>query len=228
MIYFLEDDSSIRELVVYSLTSMDLPAQGFELPSELRAAVKREAPKLIILDIMLPEEDGISVLRWLRATAETASIPVIMLTARSSEFDIITALNTGADDYIVKPFGVMELVARVKAVLRRSGSSAPSAESQSKPLTEGGLSLYPDKHIVIANGEEISLTFKEFELLSLFLRNRGTVLDRDRILRSVWGYEFDGENRTVDVHIRSLRTKLGECGALIETVRGIGYKIGHI
>ena len=225
MIYLLEDDNSIRELVVYSLCSMGLPAKGFEKPSLFRAALREQLPELVILDIMLPEEDGISVLRSLRQAPESATVPIIMLTAKSSEFDIISTLDAGADDYIVKPFGVMELIARVKALLRRASSSAPIA-NETKSLSEGALTVYPDKHIVTVNKQEIALTVKEFELLCLFLKNKGTVLDRDRILRSVWGYEFDGENRTVDVHIRSLRAKLGECGSLIETVRGIGYRVG--
>ena len=226
MIYLLEDDSSIRELVIYALSGMGMQAKGFERPSHLRAAMKEQLPELLILDLMLPEEDGFSVLRGLRAAPDTRSLPVIILTANSSEFDTITALDCGADDYISKPFGVMELIARVKAVLRRSNNTYATTGEGEKALTEGALSVYPDKHTVTVEGEEVLLTYKEFELLCLFLKNKGVVLSRDKILRNVWGYEFDGENRTVDVHIRSLRTKLGSCGALIETVRGVGYKIG--
>lgn len=223
MIYLLEDDPSIRELVVYSLSGMGMEAKGFELPSELFAALRQALPELILLDIMLPEEDGFSVLRKLKAAPETRSIPVIMLTARSTEFDTVTALDSGADDHISKPFGVMELIARVRAVLRRAGT----AESDSGgTLREGGLCVSPDKHTVTVDGESVALTCKEFELLLLLLRNKGVVLTRDRILTSVWGYGFDGENRTVDVHVRSLRSKLRSCGELIETVRGFGYKLG--
>lgn len=225
MIYLLEDDISIRELVVYSLTNMGLPARGFELPSLFLAAVESAPPELAILDIMLPEEDGFSVMCKLRSSPETDGIPIIMLTAKSSEFDKVSALDQGADDYITKPFGVMELVARVKAVLRRSKSEA-AVSGDGGVLNEGELSVYPDKHAVTVGSKEVTLTYKEFELLLLLMKNRGKVLTRDRILSSVWGYEFDGENRTVDVHIRSLRTKLLDCGALIETVRGVGYKIG--
>lgn len=226
MIYLLEDDISIRELVVYSLSNMGLPARGFELPSLFLAAVESAPPELVILDIMLPEEDGFSVMRKLRGSPETDGIPIIMLTAKSSEFDKVSALDQGADDYITKPFGVMELVARVKAVLRRSKSEA-ALSGDGGVLSEGELSVYPDKHTVTVGESDVILTYKEFELLLLLMKNRGKVLTRDRILSSVWGYEFDGENRTVDVHIRSLRTKLLDCGALIETVRGVGYKIGR-
>lgn len=223
MIYLLEDDDSIRELVCYSLTKTGTPATGFRTPSEFYAACARELPSLVLLDVMLPEEDGLSVLSHLRNDPATAAIPVIMLTAKGSEFDKVTALDAGADDYITKPFGVMELCARVKAVLRRS---APSPDTNGDSHTVGTLSVSVSQHSVTVGGESISLTQKEFELLCLLLENRGTVLSRDRILREVWGYEFDGENRTVDVHIRTLRAKLGEESGLVETVRGYGYRIG--
>ena len=227
MIYLLEDDASIRELVVYSLNSMGMEAKGFERPSLLNEAMKSQLPELLILDLMLPEEDGFSILRRLRAAEATKALPVVILTAKNTEFDTITALECGADDYISKPFGVMELIARIKAVLRRANNaySATSQES-GQILSEGTVTVYTDAHKVTVNNEEITLTFKEFELLCMFLKNKGIVLTRDKILRQVWGYEFDGENRTVDVHIRSLRTKLGEGGNIIETVRGVGYKIG--
>ena len=227
MIYLLEDDSSIRELVIYSLNSMGMEAKGFERPSLLNEAMKAQLPELLILDLMLPEEDGFSILRRLRAAEATRALPVVILTAKNTEFDTITALDCGADDYISKPFGVMELIARIKAVLRRANNSYSTAVQESgQPLTEGIVTVYTDAHRVTVNGEEITLTFKEFELLCMFLKNKGIVLTRDKILRNVWGYEFDGENRTVDVHIRSLRTKLGVGGNIIETVRGVGYKIG--
>ena len=228
MIYLLEDDASIRELVVYSLNSMGMEAKGFERPSLLNEAMKAQLPELLILDLMLPEEDGFSILRRLRTAEATKALPVVILTAKNNEFDTITALDHGADDYISKPFGVMELIARIKAVLRRANNSYSASVTESgQTLSEGGVTVYTDGHRVTANGEEITLTFKEFELLCMLLKNKGIVLSRDKILRNVWGYEFDGENRTVDVHIRSLRTKLGECGNIIETVRGVGYKVGR-
>lgn len=224
MIYLLEDDGAIRELVAYSLTKMGSVAEGFAKPSELYAAIDRELPELVILDVMLPEEDGFSVLRRLRADRRTADIPIIMLTARDSEFDKVVALDAGADDYVTKPFGVMELVARVKACLRRT-SRATSGERTYK---HGALCVSSSRHEVTVGGVELPLTVKEFELLCLLLEHRGAVLTRDRILSEVWGYEFDGENRTVDVHVRTLRKKLGECGDIIETVRGVGYKIPSV
>ena len=223
MIYLLEDDDSIRELICYSLEKTGNAARGFSLPSAFYPALSEQKPDLILLDIMLPEEDGLSVLSRLKADDKTAQIPVIMLTAKSSEFDKVRALDAGADDYVTKPFGVMELVARVKAVLRRT-SKAITADSP-ETFTAGELCVSVSKHEVTARGVRISLTYKEFELLCHLFEHRGTVLGRDRILREIWGYEFDGENRTVDVHIRTLRQKLGEYGDVIETVRGVGYKI---
>lgn len=222
MIYILEDDESIRELISYSLNKTGSAAVGFGLPSAFFEAVEREIPELVLLDIMLPEEDGLSVLARLRAKGATANIPVIMLTARGSEFDKVMALDSGADDYVTKPFGVMELVARVKAVLRRSNTARQNGQ---KLYTVPGISVSTSKHEVIVDGEPVALTVKEFSLLCLLLENSDTVLGRDRILREVWGYDFDGENRTVDVHIRTLRQKLGARGDVIETVRGVGYKI---
>ena len=222
MIYLLEDDESIRELLCYSLNKTGNEAMGFGAPSAFYAAVAKETPDLVLLDVMLPEEDGLTVLSKLRAGAATSRVPVIMLTAKGSEFDKVMALDAGADDYITKPFGVMELVARVKAVLRRSVKTAESAE---KVYTAGALTVSVSKHEVAVEGETVSLTLKEFDLLCLLFEYRGSVLTRDRILREVWGYEFDGENRTVDVHIRTLRQKLGDAGEVIETVRGVGYKI---
>ena len=227
MIYLLEDDASIRELVLYSLNSMGMEAQGFELPSLLNEAMKTAIPDLLLLDIMLPEEDGFSILRRLRADDNTRSLPVIVLTAKNTEFDTVTALDLGADDYISKPFGVMELIARVKAVLRRAGNTPTATETVSNALTEGEVTVETERHTVKAAGEEVILTLKEFELLCMLLKNKGIVLTRDKILSQIWGYDFDGENRTVDVHVRSLRTKLGDCGTIIETVRGVGYKVGR-
>ena len=224
MIYLLEDDLSIRELVCYSLNKTDNEAVGFSLPSEFFSAMEKRVPELVLLDVMLPEEDGISVLKKLRSDPKTQRIPIIMLTAKGSEFDKVTALDAGADDYVTKPFGVMELIARVKALLRR----ATVSERADRLYSAETLSISTAKHEVLVNGEEILLTYKEFELLCLLFENRGTVLNRDKILSEVWGYNFDGENRTVDVHIRTLRKKLGEAADVIETVRGVGYRIASL
>lgn len=224
MIYLLEDDESIRELLCYSLNKTGSVAVGFGTPSAFYAELERELPELVLLDVMLPEEDGLTVLSKIRANARTAKIPVIMLTAKDSEFDKVRALDGGADDYVTKPFGVMELVARVKAVLRRS-LLEPSASGKS--YTAGELTLSVDKHEVSVSGEAVVLTLKEFALLQLLFEHRGSVMNRDRILREVWGYEFDGESRTVDVHVRTLRQKLGAAADVVETVRGVGYKIAE-
>lgn len=225
MIYVLEDDNSIREFVVYTLCHMDLKARGFERPSEFWNGMEQELPSLILLDIMLPEEDGLSVLKKLRAKDTTKELPVIMLTAKDSEYDKVLGLDSGADDYVPKPFGIMELVARIKALLRRTENRADTSDDGEK-LTAGLISLDTKRHIVLVDGERISLTLKEFELLHLFMENQGQVFTRDQLLNRIWGYEFDGESRTVDVHIRSLRMKLKDAGNQIETVRGVGYKIG--
>ena len=225
MIYLLEDDEGIREMVCYSLAKSGSEVRGFEFPSEFLAACAVEVPELVLLDVMLPEEDGISVLKKLRAGAATARVPVIMLTAKSSEFDKVRALDSGADDYVTKPFGVMELIARVKALLRRASLNAEVAD---KVYTAGALTLSTKSHEVALDGEPIGLTYKEFELLALLFENRGTVLSRDKILTEVWGYDFDGENRTVDVHVRTLRKKLGTAADVVETVRGVGYKIAAV
>ncbi len=224
MIYLLEDDESIRELVCYSFNKTGHEAVGFSLPSEFFSAIEDKLPELIILDVMLPEEDGISVLKKLRANVRCELIPIIMLTARDTEFDKVIALDAGADDYVTKPFGVMELLARVKAILRRTAR----AETEEKTYTVGKLTVSTRRHEVHVGDEEIFLTYKEFELLCFLFEHRGAVLNRDQILREVWGYEFDGENRTVDVHVRTLRKKLGEAGEVIETVRGVGYKIASV
>jgi len=220
MIYFVEDDSSIRELVVYTLTNSGMSAKGFEYPSAFYQSIEEELPDLILLDIMLPEEDGLSILRKLRQNPLTAEIPVMMITAKSREYDKVVGLDSGADDYLTKPFGMMELIARVKALLRRTRK-----ENDSDGYQIGCLYVSPEKHIVQVDGKEISLTFKEFEMLVLLFRNRELVLTREQFLNQVWGYSFDGENRTVDVHIRTLRQKLGKAGAYIRTIRGIGYKL---
>lgn len=222
MIYILEDDNSIRELVVYTLNSTGFETQGFGKPSQFWAAVDRQAPSLVLLDIMLPEEDGLQVLKKLRAAAPTKKVPVMMLTAKDSEYDKVLGLDTGADDYLPKPFGMMELVSRIKAVLRRT------EEPAQEEYRVGSLYVCPARHIVRAGDQEVHLALKEFELLCMLLRSAGVVLTRDVLLGQIWGYSFDGESRTVDVHIRNLRKKLGEAGNCIETVKGVGYKIGGI
>lgn len=220
MIYLLEDDESIRKLVTYTLERSGFRAEGFQRPGEFWAAMERTAPELVLLDIMLPEESGMDVLRKLRAAREWRRLPVIMLTARNSEYDRVVGLDAGADDYISKPFGMMEMVARVRALLRRT------EEQETAPVYRAGtLEVFPDRHTAAVGGREISLTHKEFSLLCLLLENAGTVLTRDVIMDRVWGSDFDGENRTVDVHIRTLRSKLGPAGRRIATVRGVGYKM---
>ncbi|MGN0719955.1 MAG: response regulator transcription factor [Anaerovoracaceae bacterium] len=220
MIYLLEDDNNIRNFVTYALNNSGLDAEGFAAPREFWAAMEKQKPQLVMLDIMLPEEDGLSILARLRKAPATKNLPIMMLTAKSTEYDKVVGLDGGADDYVTKPFGTMELIARVKALLRRA-----EPVSDTRVYEAGGLFLSPAKHIVRVKGEDVALTLKEFELLSYLFKNRGNVLTRDQILQEIWGYEFDGENRTVDVHIRTLRSKLGSCGELIETVRGVGYRI---
>lgn len=218
MIYLLEDEESIRKLVIYALESQGFPARGFETPSSFREAVKQDLPDLAILDIMLPEEDGISVLRSLRRNAETESLPVIMLTAKNTEYDRVEGLDAGADDFISKPFGMMELVARVRAVLRRS--SAPPARTEYRT---GILFVSPERHEVKVEGNPVTLTYKEFLLLELFLEHQNIVLTREILLDRIWGMGVERENRTLDVHIHSLRAKLGAAGRYIQTIRGVGY-----
>lgn len=222
MIYFVEDDSSIRELVVYTLGSIGLETTGFSRPSEFWHAMDTVQPTLILLDIMLPEEDGLEILKKLRTSVSSAKIPVMMLSAKDSEYDKVIGLDLGADDYLAKPFGMMELIARVRALLRRF-----EPKQEETTYTLGKLFVSPQKHLVRVGKTEVILTRKEFELLCLLLENQDIVMTRDTLLNQIWGYAFDGENRTIDVHIRTLRQKLGEAGTYIETVRGIGYKIGN-
>ena len=220
MIYILEDDASIRKLVVYTLNSQGMEAEGFERPSSFWRALEERQPDLVLLDIMLPEEDGLQVLKRPRADSNTRRLPVLMLTAKSTEYDKVLGLDQGADDYIAKPFGMMELMARIRTALRHSGGEAEPVHA----LTLGPLRIDPARHQVLAHGREVTLTLKEFQLLSLLVEHAGTVFTRDQLLNTIWGYEFDGASRTVDVHVRTLRQKLGEAGRCIETVRGVGYK----
>ncbi|MBQ1188059.1 MAG: winged helix-turn-helix domain-containing protein [Peptococcaceae bacterium] len=222
MIYCVEDEASIRELVVYTLHATGYEAQGFADGKAFWTALEQELPELILLDIMLPGEDGLQILKRIRTNSRTADLPVIMVTAKGTEFDKVIGLDSGADDYIAKPFGMMELVSRVKALLRRTQKTSAAAT-----LACGNLVLNHDMHRVLADGKEVVLTYKEFELLEYLLENRGIVLTRDKILDRVWGIAAEVETRTLDVHIRSLRHKLGASGDLIETVRGVGYRIGE-
>ena len=217
MIYLLEDDESIRKLVIYALESQNFKVQGFDVPSRFYEGMKQETPELVILDIMLPEEDGITILKKIRKTLP--QLPVIMLTARNSEYDRVEGLDAGADDYISKPFGIMELMARVRALLRRSGSRADTAS-----IRINDLEIFPEQYEVRFNGEPIALTFKEFQLLCLLAQNHGIVLTREVLLEKIWGLRSERENRTLDVHIRTLRSKLGDAGSYIQTVRGVGYR----
>ena len=220
MIYLLEDDDSIRKLVIYGLESQGFQAMGFSLPSEFWAAMRQKLPKLVLLDIMLPQEDGLSILSKLREQEATARLPVIMLTARNSEYDRAYGLDLGADDYISKPFGMMELMARVRALLRRTAE--PAAERE---YWVGDLSLDPGRHQVRVGGEPVQLTYKEFMLLKLLMEGKGSVLTRSVLMDKIWDLNVERENRTLDVHIRTLRAKLGPAGRYIETVRGVGYRI---
>lgn len=221
MIYCLEDERNIRELIVYTLQSSGFDAIGFSNSADFFQAVSKEKPELALLDVMLPKENGLSMLKKMKESASMADIPVIMVTAKGSEFDKVTGLNLGADDYIAKPFGMMEFVARVRAVLRRGGLKEKKSELSYKNLV-----IQTEKHRVLLSGEPIELTLKEYELLKYLIENQGRVLSRNQILGTVWGYDVDGETRTVDVHIRTMRQKLGEYGKYVETVRGVGYRIG--
>ena len=220
MIFCVEDDDSIRELMVYALMSSGFQAAGFADGPSFWQAMEETKPELILLDIMLPGEDGISILRKLRAGAHTETLPVIMATAKGAEYDKVLGLDSGADDYLVKPFGMMEMVSRVKAVLRRS-----LPREQTPLLRCGEIAVDKARHLVTVQGAAVSLTLKEFDLLCLFMENPGLVFTRDQLLRSVWGADYLGESRTVDVHIGTLRTKLGQAGKYIGTVRGVGYRM---
>lgn len=224
MIICVEDEQNICELEVYTLQSVGMEAEGCASGKELFALLEQHIPELIVLDIMLPDEDGMSILTRLRADKRYASIPVIMATAKGSEYDKVKGLDGGADDYIAKPFGMLEMVARIKAVLRRCASQQ-SAKADDGLIRRGALEVHELEHQVRVSGEAVVLTLKEYELLKLLLLHPGIVFSRDKLLNDIWGYEFSGETRTVDVHIRTLRQKLGEAGELIETIRGVGYRM---
>ena len=220
MIWCVDDDNTIRDIEVYTLTQTGFEAKGFADGISMLEALKTEKPELIVLDIMLPGKDGVEVLKEIRQSPETRKIPVIMATAKGTEMDKIQGLDTGADDYLVKPFGVMEMVSRIKAVLRRC-----EPDDKEEVLSIGEITLSDKEHLVTVNGEKVVLTFKEFEILKLFMSNPGIVFSRDKLLSEVWGIDYLGESRTVDMHIKTLRQKLGDAGALIETVIGVGYKM---
>ena len=220
MIWCVDDDNTIRDIEVYTLTQTGFEAKGFADGISMLEALKTEKPELIVLDIMLPGKDGVEILKEIRSNHETRKIPVIMATAKGTEMDKIQGLDTGADDYLVKPFGVMEMVSRIKAVLRRC-----EPDEKEEVLTIGEITLSDKEHLVSVNGEKVVLTFKEFEILKLFMQSPGIVFSRDKLLSEVWGIDYLGESRTVDMHIKTLRQKLGDAGALIETVIGVGYKM---
>ena len=220
MIYCVEDDGSIRDLMVYALQAAGFSAAGCADGEEFWQAMRKETPELVMLDIMLPGEDGISILKKLRAVPATADIPVIMATAKGTEYDRVIGLDLGADDYLTKPFGMMEMVSRIRAVLRRTGHRA-----EPTVLRQGGILLDEARHAIEVDGSPVTLTLKEYDLLRLFMENPGLVFTRDRLLSAVWGADYYGETRTVDVHIGTLRTKLGPAGDILQTVRGVGYKL---
>lgn len=220
MIFCVEDDQGIRDLMIYALNSAGFEAKGFTNGAEFFDELQTEKPQLVMLDIMLPGDDGITILKRLRNNTATADIPVIMATAKGTEYDKVIGLDTGADDYLAKPFGMMEMVSRVKAVLRRI-----TPPDTTKTLKVGNLEMNESEHTVYACGERVTLTLKEYDLLHLFMDNLGKAFTRDRLLQLIWGSDYIGETRTVDVHIGTLRTKLGECGEYIETVRGVGYRM---
>ena len=222
MIFCVEDDESIREIEVYALQSTGFAAAGFSDGASFFEALKKDTPQLVLLDVMLPGEDGVTILKKLRAAPQTRTVPVIMATAKGTEYDKIISLDLGADDYLVKPFGMMEMVARVRAVLRRF---TPAREPGSLRCGEIEMDLLA--HKVLVGDQPVDLTLKEYEVLRLLLSQPGVVFTRERLLSEVWGMDYDGETRTVDVHIRTLRAKLGAAGELIETVRGVGYRMGE-
>ncbi len=223
LIYCVEDDESIRELVSYALRGQGFKVEGFGEAASFYEALSKNIPDLVLLDIMLPGEDGLTILKKLRAPGSTQGIPVIMMTAKTSEFDIVKGLDCGADDYVTKPFGIMELLSRIRSVLRRTKKAQ---EPEKNLLSYETISVDQEQHIATVSGKEVQLTLKEFELLCYLILNKGIVLSRDQIMQAVWDSPFEMESRTIDMHIMSLRQKLGKEGALIRTVRGVGYRLG--
>ncbi len=224
MIYYVEDDGNIRGLTLYALKQQGIEAEGFSCDSEFKAAVARRVPDAVLLDIMLPDTDGLEIMRRLRADSETATVPIMMLTAKDTELDKVVALDGGADDYLTKPFSLMELTSRCRALLRRGGMTKKVSDT----LSSQGITLSPSRREVAVDGNEIKLTLREFDLLEYLMRKPGIVFSREALLQSVWGWDFDGGSRTVDVHVQTLRQKLGDHASCIETVRGVGYRFaGH-
>ena len=220
MIYYVEDDDNIRGLTLYALHQQGIEAEGFSCDSEFKAAVAKRVPDAVLLDIMLPDTDGLEILRRLRSSSETATVPIMMLTAKDTELDKVVALDGGADDYLTKPFSLMELTSRCRALLRRGGMTKKTSDI----LTLGGPPS-PSHRQVVVDGQEVKLTLREFDLLEYLMRKPGVVFSREALLQSVWGWDFDGGSRTVDVHVQTLRQKLGERAGCIETVRGVGYRL---
>lgn len=224
MIYYVEDDDNIRGLTLYALKQQGIEAEGFSCDSEFKAAVARRVPDAVLLDIMLPDTDGLEIMRRLRADSETATVPIMMLTAKDTELDKVVALDGGADDYLTKPFSLMELTSRCRALLRRGGMTKKVSDT----LSSQSITLSPSRREVAVDGNEIKLTLREFDLLEYLMRKPGIVFSREALLQSVWGWDFDGGSRTVDVHVQTLRQKLGDHASCIETVRGVGYRFaGH-
>lgn len=224
MIYYVEDDDNIRGLTLYALKQQGIEAEGFSCDSEFKAAVARRVPDAVLLDIMLPDTDGLEIMRRLRADSETATVPIMMLTAKDTELDKVVALDDGADDYLTKPFSLMELTSRCRALLRRGGMTKKVSDT----LSSQGITLSPSRREVAVDGNEIKLTLREFDFLEYLMRKPGIVFSREALLQSVWGWDFDGGSRTVDVHVQTLRQKLGDHASCIETVRGVGYRFaGH-
>ena len=224
LIAVVEDDASIRKLILYALKNNGDETCGFECGADFFEAISSRVPDLVLLDIMLPDMDGVEILRRLRKGSATEQVPVMMITAMGTEFDKVNALDSGADDYMTKPFGVMEMLSRVRALLRRT-SSVKTEEHEDAVLSEGGVEMDTRRHLVRVDGQEVTLAYKEFELLHYFLQNKGIVLSREQLMQTVWGFDYEGESRTVDMHIKTLRQKLGRGGELIQTVRGVGYKL---